>query len=93
MMRLACCMATEAGVRVCCPVHDAVLIEAETEVIDDVVAETQAIMREAGRIVLDGFDLQSDAKVIRHPDRYMGDDRGVEMWGRVVRLAREADRQ
>ncbi|EMI54652.1 DNA polymerase [Rhodopirellula sallentina] len=91
MMRLACCMATEASIRVCCPVHDAILIEAASGDIDDVVAQTQIIMREAGRIVLDGFDLESDAKVIRHPDRYMDDDRGVEMWDRVVRLASESD--
>jgi len=28
MLRLACCFATEQGIRVCAPVHDALLIEA-----------------------------------------------------------------
>ena len=28
MLRLACCLATERGIRVCCPVHDALLVEA-----------------------------------------------------------------
>src|SRR5262249_55505267 len=28
MLRLACCLATEQGIRVCWPVHDAILIEA-----------------------------------------------------------------
>src|SRR3954464_13305113 len=28
MLRLACCLATERGIRVCAPVHDALLIEA-----------------------------------------------------------------
>ena len=27
MMRLACCLATERGIAVCCPVHDALLVE------------------------------------------------------------------
>ena len=27
MLRLACCLATERGIAVCCPVHDALLIE------------------------------------------------------------------
>jgi hypothetical protein len=27
-LRLACCEATEKGIGVCCPVHDALLIEA-----------------------------------------------------------------
>ncbi|WP_231615985.1 DNA polymerase [Novipirellula artificiosorum] len=91
MLRLACSMATEAGITVCCPVHDAILIEADTGQIDEAVNETQAIMQEAGRIVLDGFDLESDAKVISYPDRYMDDDRGQEMWDHVFRLASEAD--
>ena len=86
MMRLACCMLTEAGVSVCCPVHDAVMVEAPTESIDEIVAQTQRSMRDAGRIVLDGFELESDAKIVRWPERYM-DERGVEMWGKVVELA------
>jgi hypothetical protein len=28
MLRLACCLATEHGIKVCAPVHDALLIEA-----------------------------------------------------------------
>uniref|UniRef100_UPI0035631F35 DNA polymerase n=1 Tax=Novipirellula sp. TaxID=2795430 RepID=UPI0035631F35 len=91
MLRLACSMATESGITVCCPVHDAILIESDSAQIDEAVVQTQSIMREAGRIVLDGFDLESDAKVVRDPERYMDDDRGQEMWDRVFRLATEAD--
>ncbi len=92
MMRLACSMATEAGITVCCPVHDAILIEADTERIGDVVIQTQAIMQEAGRIVLDGFKLESDAKIVSWPDRYYDEDRGRQMWDTVFRLASEAER-
>jgi DNA polymerase-1 len=80
MLRLACCRATEAGVRVCAPVHDAVLIEAPIDGIDATVVTTQEAMSDASFFVLGGFRLRSDAKVVRWPDRY-ADDRGRVMWG------------
>ena len=42
-------------------------------------------MKKASRIVLNGFELSSDAKVIRYPDRYF-DKRGLEMWNTVMGL-------
>ena len=85
MMRLACCLATETGVNVVAPVHDALMVEGPADSIDDVVARTQEAMAEASAIVLAGFRLRSDVKVVRWPDRYM-DERGREFWGRVVAL-------
>jgi hypothetical protein len=82
MLRLACCLATERGVVVCCPVHDALLVEGSAGEIQDVVANTQEAMTEASRVVLAGFELRSDAKVVRHPDRY-SDPRGKQMWETV----------
>lgn len=93
MLRLACCLATEAGITVCCPVHDAVLVEAPTDSIVDVVSQTQELMRQASNIVLDGFDLETDAKLIQHPSRYFDEDRGREMWERVHSLAIQAESQ
>lgn len=85
MLRLACCLATERGIRVCAPVHDALLVEGSSDDINDVVAETQAAMAEASRVVLSGFELRSDAKIVRHPDRYT-DPRGERMWQTVVSI-------
>ena len=79
MLRLACCEATETGLMVCAPVHDAILIEAAAEEVDDAVRALQQIMQRAGEIVLDGFPLRTDAEVFRHPDRYR-DPRGDRMW-------------
>ncbi|MDY3558621.1 DNA polymerase, partial [Gemmata sp. JC673] len=76
MMRLAACLATERGIRVCCPVHDAFLIEADAGAIDAETARMQDAMREASVAVLPGFPLKTDAKVVRHPDRYT-DPRGA----------------
>jgi len=88
MLRIASILLTEAGIRVCAPVHDALLIEAPLDELNEVVTATQTIMRDASRIVLDGFELSSDANVIRYPDRYM-DDRGVTMWNKVMNLIGE----
>ncbi len=85
MLRLACSLATERGIRVCAPIHDALLVEAPADRIDEVVAETQAAMREASEIVLGGFALRADAKIVRHPQRY-ADKRGADMWARVWKL-------
>jgi hypothetical protein len=75
---------------VCAPVHDAVLIEGSAESIDDIVAMTQECFVESSRIVLDGFELRSDAKIVRYPERYM-DERGVVMWNEVMRLLDEIE--
>jgi len=88
MLRLACCMGTEQGIEVCAPVHDAVLICAPLERLDADVVRMQEAMFEASRIVLDGFELGTDAKIVRYPDRYM-DERGSLMWDRVMRLIHE----
>jgi DNA polymerase I len=85
MLRLACCLVTEAGVRVCAPVHDAILIEAPLDSLDEAIATTQELMAKASRIVLDGFELRSDAKAFRYPERY-SDTRGIEMWETVQRV-------
>jgi hypothetical protein len=85
MLRLACCLATERGITVCAPIHDALLVEAAEEDIEEVVRQTQDVMREASEIVLDGFPLRSEAKVVRYPDRYV-DERGAAMWEVVMRL-------
>ena len=82
--RLACCMATEQGIRVCCSVHDALLIEAPLEELDAAVQQTQRIMEEAGSIVLDGFRLRTDVEIVRYPDRYR-DKRETGMWDLVLK--------
>jgi DNA polymerase-1 len=85
MMRLAACLATERGIQVCAPVHDAFLICAPIARIDSDVAGMRAAMDEAARAVLDGFPIPTEAKIVTYPDRYM-DKRGAVMWDRVMRL-------
>jgi DNA polymerase I-like protein with 3'-5' exonuclease and polymerase domains len=85
MLRLACCLATERGIEVCAPVHDAVLISAPLDRLEDDIASMRAAMADASRIVLTGFELRTDATRIRYPDRYQ-DPRGTAMWDRVIQL-------
>ena len=72
MMRIAAIAATEAGIEVCAPVHDAFLISAPISRIDEDVAKMREIMAKAGRLVT-GIDVRTDVKVVRSPDRYMDD--------------------
>jgi DNA polymerase I len=85
MLRIACCLATELGIEVCAPVHDAVLITAPLDLLDADIARMQACMAEASRIVLDGFEIRTEVKRVNYPNRY-ADPRGAVMWDRVVGL-------
>jgi hypothetical protein len=90
MMRLAACLATERGIGVCCPVHDAFLIEAAEADIDAETERMRHAMQEASELVLPGFPLKSEAKVVRYPDRY-SDPRGERMWAAVWRILGELE--
>jgi DNA polymerase I len=93
MLRLACCLATERTIEACAPVHDALLICAPIDRLEHDVARMRACMAEASRAVLAGFELRTDAAIIRHPERYQ-DPRGTVMWERITRLVakQQADR-
>jgi DNA polymerase I-like protein with 3'-5' exonuclease and polymerase domains len=85
MLRLACCYATEAGLTICAPVHDAILLEAPLERLEADVARLRECMAQASRDVLDGFEIGTDAKLIRWPERYV-DPRGAVMWKRIASI-------
>jgi hypothetical protein len=91
MLRLACTRLTEEGIAVCAPVHDAILVEGPDDQIDEVVARTQKIMGDVSEVILEGFRLRSEAKIVRWPDRYM-DERGEGMWSSVMRILGQEDR-
>jgi hypothetical protein len=92
MLRVAAILATERGIRVCAPVHDAFLIEAPLAELDHAVAQMRAAMAEASAGVLAGFTLRSDVELIRYPDRYC-DPRGAAMWETVTGLLNGEDGQ
>ncbi|MFH0975861.1 MAG: DNA polymerase [Spirochaetota bacterium] len=88
MMRLACCYAIQNGVKICTPIHDALLIEAPVETIEESIRATKQAMAKASKVVLDGFELTSDVKRIDSPARY-SDPRGEKMWNTVNDIINE----
>jgi DNA polymerase I-like protein with 3'-5' exonuclease and polymerase domains len=90
IMRVAAILATEAGVEVVAPVHDAFMIAAPLEALDGQIAEMAAHMDRASEIVLSGFRLRSDTVVVRYPDRYM-DKRGKDVWTRTAQIVDELE--
>lgn len=89
MLRIACVLAAEAEIELLAPAHDAVLIEADDDEIEAKVASMRSAMAQASRIVLAGFELRTDARIVRHPDRLLVDD-AHEMWDSVMALLKEA---
>ena len=86
MMRIACILAVQRGIKLCAPIHDALLIEAPSDQIDAEVVRLKECMAEAREAVLgDGKICRVDADIVRYPDRYM-DEHGQEMWDQIIGL-------
>jgi DNA polymerase I len=85
MMRIAAIAATEAGLEVCCPVHDAFVITAPVERIESDVAMMREIMTKASMVVTGGLEVRTDAEIVAWPARYMDDRGGQVMWDVVMR--------
>ena len=91
MMRLACCEATEAGLMICAPIHDALLLEAPLDEIDDHVQRLKQIMANASSFVLgQGRTCGVDVDIVRYPHRY-SDERGQVMWDRVMTILNKVE--
>jgi len=85
LLRLICCRATERGIRVLAPIHDALVVEDSIEDIDRTVTETREIMTQAS-IDMFGLPIRTEAKIFH--DRFI-DDRGVTMWNRINEMMNE----
>lgn len=91
MMRLACSMVTEAGISLCCPVHDALLIEAPLDVLDEVCDKVQFFMQQSSEIVLGaGNVVRTGVDLVRYPEVYVDENAG-DVYDRVMRLASLAE--
>lgn len=85
MLRLAITYAIDAGITVIAPVHDALLIEANSHELVAAIATTKMAMGRASRDVLSGFELRSDVKEFHYPERYV-DERGIQTWDQIMSL-------
>src|SRR5262249_22806950 len=78
ILRRACCLLVEAGIAVCGPVHDAVLLEAPLGEVDVVAARAAGIMGDAAEVII-GHRIRVGVETFRYPDRYM-DEHGATLW-------------
>lgn len=84
ILRVACCLVTEAGFEVCAPVHDAILVRCKVEDIDRTHTEVKALMVKASQIVLSGFALKVGVDTTVYPN-HLTDERGEKMWTEVMK--------
>lgn len=85
ILRLSCVRLMDAGVKICAPVHDAIVIESPTAAIEEVSAQARGVMEQACRDLLRGRPCRVDVDIIRAPVRYMDEGRGLGMWNTVMR--------
>lgn len=81
ILRVACYLLNEAGIKILAPVHDALLCEFDLETCEAEIKKAELIMQEASKIVL-GKPLKTDVEIIKYPDRY-ADEKGKDTWNRV----------
>jgi hypothetical protein len=85
MLRVACILIYERGVQLCAPVHDAILIEAPDDQIGEHARIAQDCMNLASEIVLYGFRVTGDIRILRYPERFL-DDESRPFWDQVMAL-------
>jgi len=92
MLQVAACMARESGLKIVCPVHDALMLEAPTPLIENHVAKLRMIMETASAAATNsgGPVCEVDIKITRYPRRYMDEKRGRSMWNITSKLLGEA---
>jgi DNA polymerase-1 len=93
MLRLAAIFGHHAGVTINAPLHDAMLIEARADEVDDAIRTMRDCMHRASRAVLDGVEVPVKAKTVAWPDRFMDDKpEAQDMWrdamGHLVAIER-----
>jgi DNA polymerase I len=98
ILRQTCCMAVEAGIKLCAPIHDAILVECGIEEVSATEDRVKRIMVEATRLVLnDGDmlrvdditgDIRIDHKVCPHPAR-LNEGRSNAVWKLIIRMREE----
>ncbi len=85
ILRLSCVRLMDAHVKICAPIHDAILIEAQLESLDAQVELARGIMEQACRDLLGGHPCRVDVDLIKSPERFMDMKRGLVMWNTVMR--------
>ena len=98
ILRQACCLIVEADIKLCAPVHDALLVECGADEVAETTAHVKQLMIEATRTVLnDGRvlqvgdlrgDIRVDAKSYIHPAHF-DEGRDAAVWELITKLRQE----
>ncbi|MGB8589781.1 MAG: DNA polymerase, partial [Candidatus Acidiferrales bacterium] len=91
ILRWACVLATEEGIEVLAPVHDAMLVGGPADQIEEIVGRTRSCMDRASELVL-GFAMRTEVKIVRYPDRFL-DPRGAGTWRSITCLSDEVEKE
>jgi DNA polymerase I-like protein with 3'-5' exonuclease and polymerase domains len=78
-------LAERRGIGIVAPIHDAILAEGDASDAADFAEACDRAMRDASAIVLKGFELPSDFKILTPGDCFE-EERGRTMWETVNRL-------
>lgn len=84
ILRIACYLLTEAGIKIVAPVHDALMIQVNLKTCDRDIEKAENIMREASQIVLKQ-PLRTETLTIKYPDNYI-DSKGKSTWEKVLKI-------
>jgi len=84
ILRVASILLSDAGIKICAPVHDALLIECDEITAEKTIKEAQDLMGKAAKFVL-GKPIRTDVDIIKHPGRYV-DQRGVVTWTKIMEI-------
>ena len=57
-------LAERRGIEIVAPIHDAVLVEGDAADAQDLARAVDRLMRDASALVLDGYELPSDCKIL-----------------------------
>lgn len=93
IMRLATIYIIDNELELCAIIHDAFMILSPANRIDDDMLTLSECMRRASRVVLRGFELRLDPKVILYPQRYEADKRSRQQWDDLISRAMQREQQ
>jgi hypothetical protein len=93
IMRLATIDIIDKGLELCAIIHDAFMILSPANHIDPDMGVLSGCMRRASCVVLKGFELRIDPKVIAHPHRYEADERSRQQWDDLINRAIQREQQ
>jgi hypothetical protein len=92
-MRVVLIAATEAGLWVCCVVHDGFMIMARTEEIEAAVATMLMIMKAAGELLYGEAAIVKCDQIVHWPNCFDPglNDEERELWGLIVQTVLELE--